>query len=130
MAETEWVSELLSRLRLFAQAHDIHIWFVAHPRKMQADANGDYPPPKGYDISGSAAWYAKADCGITVHRPDRIYGKTSEIHMWKCRHSWIGKEGVAELVFDRNTSQYLPRPIYTYAKEERLAPPKELDAPF
>ena len=130
MAETEWVSELLSRLRLFAQAHDIHIWFVAHPRKMQADANGEYPAPKGYDISGSAAWYAKADCGITVHRPDRVYGKTSEIHLWKCRHSWIGKEGVAELVFDVNTSQYLPRPVYHYSKAEPIEPPKELDAPF
>lgn len=130
LAETEWVSELMSRLRLFAQAHEIHIWFVAHPTKMPRDQNGDYPAPKGYDISGSAAWYAKADCGLTVHRPDRVYGKTSEVHIWKCRHSWIGKEGVAEVVFNKETSQYTAMPKYYYAPADRIEPPKEIDAPF
>ena len=130
MAETEWVSELMTRLRLFAQAHGIHIWFVAHPTKQQKDSSGDYPVPKGYDISGSAAWYAKADCGLSVHRPDRIHGRTSEVHIWKCRHSWIGKEGVAKLVFDKETSQYMPEPMYHYAAPEPIEPPKKIDAPF
>jgi hypothetical protein len=34
---------------------------------MLRGADGSVPPPKGYDISGSAAWFAKADLGITVH---------------------------------------------------------------
>jgi hypothetical protein len=64
------------------------------------------PVPKGYDISGSAAWFAKADLGMSVHRPDPINSPISEVHIWKCRFSWVGKQGVAELFFDPITSRY------------------------
>lgn len=104
VTETEWISEMLTRVRVFAQAHGIHIWFVAHPAKMQRE-NGRVPAPKGYDISGSAAWFAKADCGLTVHRSDPT-SNTSEIIIWKIRFSWIGKQGETRLVFDRVTSRY------------------------
>lgn len=106
VSETEWVSDVLTRLRVFAQAHGIHLWFVAHPTKMMRDANGDIPAPKGYDISGSAAWFAKADVGLTVHRPDPAHSPISEIHIWKCRFSWAGKQGKTELSFDSPTSTY------------------------
>jgi twinkle protein len=99
VAETEWISVMLSQVRLFAQAHGLHIWFVAHPTKMLRGADGSVPPPKGYDISGSAAWFAKADLGITVHRPDPARSPVSEIICWKCRFSWIGKQGQTPLVF-------------------------------
>ena len=94
IAETEWVSDVLTRLRVFAQAHGIHLWFVAHPTKMMRDSNGDIPAPKGYDISGSAAWFAKADVGLTVHRPDPVHSAISKIIVWKCRFSWAGKQGI------------------------------------
>lgn len=106
-SETEWVSTLLSKVRLFAQAHDMHIWFVAHPAKMMRSANGDVPPPKGYDISGSAAWFAKADHGITVHRPDPVRSIISEVHSWKCRFSWLGKQGKADLLYSTLTNTYV-----------------------
>ena len=64
--ETDWVSEMLSALRSFAQAHDIHIWFVAHPTKMMRREDGTIPVPRGYDISGSASFFSKADCGVTI----------------------------------------------------------------
>jgi twinkle protein len=102
--ETEWISDMLTRLRVFAQAHDLHIWFVAHPTKM-AREGGTIPVPKGYDISGSAAWFAKADCGLTVHRPDPS-STLSEIHLWKVRFSWVGKQGQTELDYDRTTTRY------------------------
>jgi twinkle protein len=102
--ETEWISDMLTQLRVFAQAHDIHIWFVAHPTKM-ARENGKIPVPKGYDISGSAAWFAKADCGLTVHRPDPE-STLSEVHLWKVRFQWVGKQGHTSLTYDRATSRY------------------------
>lgn len=106
VSETDWVSDVLTRLRVFAQAHGIHLWFVAHPTKMMRDSSGKVPPPKGYDISGSAAWFAKADCGLTVHRPNPSGSMMSEIHIWKCRFSWVGKQGETELLFDVPTSTY------------------------
>lgn len=108
-SETDWVSSLLTKIRVFAQAHGVHIWFVAHPTKMMRGADGKVPAPKGYDISGSAAWFAKADVGLTVHRPDPVRTVESEIHVWKCRFSWVGKQGVTELDFDMLTSCYRQR---------------------
>ena len=106
ISETDWVSEVLTRLRVFAQAHGIHLWFVAHPTKMMRDATGVVPAPKGYDISGSAAWFAKADVGLTVHRPDPANSPLSQIIVWKCRFSWVGKQGETELQFDVPSSSY------------------------
>lgn len=106
VSETDWVSDVLTRLRVFAQAHGIHLWFVAHPTKMMRDQSGSVPAPKGYDISGSAAWFAKADVGLTVHRPDPSNSPLSQIIIWKCRFSWAGKQGETELSFDVPTSTY------------------------
>ncbi len=106
VAETEWISVMLSKVRLFAQAHGLHVWFVAHPAKMMRNAEGKVPPPKGYDISGSAAWFAKADHGLTVHRPDPTRSVASEVHSWKSRFSWLGKQGQCTLMFSTITSTY------------------------
>ena len=123
--ETDWISDMLTKLRVFAQSHGIHLWFVAHPTKMMRDADGKVPPPKGYDISGSAAWFAKADVGLTVHRP-QPEGTESEVHIWKCRFSWVGQQGKTSLFFDPVTS------TYSNTREdpfEDLTPP-EYDTPF
>ena len=65
MSETEYVSQILGRVRRFADNHGLHIWFVAHPRIMRRDkADGPFPVPTLYDISGSANWANKADIGV------------------------------------------------------------------
>ena len=112
VSETEAISQMLTRCRLFARAHDVHVWFVAHPAKMMRDG-GEFPAPKGYDISGSAAWFAKADLGVTVHRkPDT---NLSEIHCWKVRFKWIGQQGVRDVEYFKSTGQYKEPFQYTGA---------------
>jgi twinkle protein len=106
MSETEWISEMLTRLSVFVKAHDIHLWFVAHPTKMYRNQEGKVPIPKGYDISGSGAWYAKADFGMTVHRPEPDRSTLSEVHIWKCRFEWMGKQGSCQLSYDRASHAY------------------------
>lgn len=107
MPETEWISTMLTRVRLFAQAHGLHIWFVAHPAKMMRNSEGKVPPPMGYDISGSAAWFAKADHGLTLHRPDPMYSSLAQFISWKARFSWLGSQGKTEMVYDKVTSNYV-----------------------
>jgi len=104
--ETDWISEMLTKLRVFAQAHGIHIWFVAHPQKMFRKEDGTVPPPKGYDIAGSASFFSKSDVGLTVHRPNASGSNVSQILVWKCRFSWVGSIGECELEFDKLTSRY------------------------
>ncbi len=120
-SETDWISEMLTKLRVFAQAHSIHIWFVAHPTKMMRRDDGTVPPPKGYDISGSASWFAKADVGLTVHRPNPSYSDISEILVWKCRFSWVGAIGQCSLLFNKLTTTYSSTSEY-YERDKFLAP--------
>lgn len=100
ISETQHVSEVLSKLTAMAKAVDIHIWLVAHPAKMMKGQDGKRSVPSGYDISGSAHFYNKADMGITVHRPDPMMSNDAEVHVWKCRFSWLGKQGIASLVYN------------------------------
>lgn len=104
MAETEYVSELMTKLKQFAVGHEAHVWFIAHPTKLKRDESGRIPPPGGYEISGSAAWYAKADCGLTVHRG--LQDCETEIHLWKVRFKWVGKQGMTMLAYDPETGRY------------------------
>jgi len=120
-SETDWISDMLTNLRVFAQAHGIHIWFVAHPTKMMRKDDGTVPPPKGYDISGSASWFAKADVGLTVHRPNPSTSSISQIMIWKCRFSWVGSIGDVGLSFDKITSRYNSMNTLENS-EEMLAP--------
>ena len=55
--EHQFINHLLTRLVAFARAHDIHIWFVAHPSKMATNADGSTGVPKGMNISGSASFF-------------------------------------------------------------------------
>lgn len=105
-SETEWVSEMLSRVRKFAQAHSIHVFFVAHPTKMPANTDGSMSVPKGNTISGSAAWWAKADMGVTAHRPDPQFSNETEIHVWKSRYAWSGSQGVASVYYNRDATRF------------------------
>ncbi len=100
--EHSGISHMLSKITSFAKAHGIHVWFVAHPQKMYPKEDGTYAVPKGMNISGSAAWFAKADLGITVHRTDECV----EIHCWKSRFKWVGQQGVAALDYNLSTGRY------------------------
>jgi len=101
--EHQGINEMLTRLVTFARAHDVHIWFIAHPAKMITNQDGTTPVPKGMNISGSAAFFAKADLGVTVHLDK---DKNVEIHCWKCRFKWVGTTGTINLDYDIPTGRY------------------------
>lgn len=105
-SETEWISKVLSRLAAFAKANQIHIWFVAHPSKPMKSFGSEPKAPDGYDISGSAHWYNKADVGITVHRHDSEGPGIVEIRCWKCRFAWTGQQGTTKLQWRRDDFTY------------------------
>jgi len=104
MTETEYVSQILGRVKRFAVNHGIHIWFVAHPMKMMREG-GKIPMPGLYEISGSAHWANKADIGLTVHRPNPE-STDVDIHLLKVRHKWVGRPGKVTLEYDRVTGRY------------------------
>lgn len=104
-SETQFVDDVLSSLRLVAQLYGVHIFLIAHPTKMQSDGEGNYSPPKGYHISGSAAFFSKPDFGLTVHR---LPGSGEvKILNWKTRYDWLGKVGEASILYDNTNHVYL-----------------------
>jgi twinkle protein len=100
--ETEAISNMLTKVQKFCKAHDVHVWFVAHPSKINR-SGVDQPRPDGMSISGSMAWWAKTDNGITVHRgEDRFV----EIAVWKCRYRWVGTQGETSLLYNKTSGTY------------------------
>jgi len=97
-SEHQAISKMLTDIVLFCKSHELHAWFVAHPAKQLPDSG----PPKGQHISGSAAWFAKADMGVTVHRA----GNQTEVHVWKSRFKWVGAVGMVELNYHLPTGTY------------------------
>jgi twinkle protein len=111
------ISAMLTKVTTFCKAHGIHCWFVAHPAKVYPKEDGTYPVPKGMSISGSAAWFAKADLGITVHRTD----DDVEVHCWKCRFKWVGKQGVTNLNYDLLSGRYSEQSsVQSYTPDSRI----------
>jgi twinkle protein len=106
MTETEYVSQLLGKVRRFAQHYGVHVWFVAHPAKMPRDSSGSRPVPTLYDISGSANWVNKADIGIVIHRDIDKDPAVTEIQVRKVRFKSVGKIGTVALRWDRVTGRY------------------------
>lgn len=100
-SETAAISTLLTRVQQFAKSSGVHVWFVAHPAKVNRQGM-DLPRPDGMAISGSMSWWAKTDCGITVHRVKH----DTQIAVWKCRYRWVGQTGETLLKYDRSTGTY------------------------
>jgi twinkle protein len=94
--ETDMVSDMLTKVQLFAKQHDILVFFVAHPTK-PIIRDGKKNVITGVDIAKSYAWFSKCDTGITVYRgQDGV-----EIHNWKQRWGWHGKTG--HVIMDYNS---------------------------
>lgn len=122
ISETEWVSDILTKLKVFLMAFDCHVWFVAHPYKLRRGDDGKYAVPGGYEISGSSHWFNKTDFGMTVHRPD-LSSNTSEVHIWKCRYNWVGSVGKAVLNYEPATGCFFD-PVKAWA------PPPPMEKPW
>tara|TARA_R110002020_G_scaffold59388_1_gene161915 strand:- start:3014 stop:4756 length:1743 start_codon:yes stop_codon:yes gene_type:complete len=103
--ETDEISGLLTQVQQWAKSHDAHVFFIAHPTKISPDRRGAKVVVTGHDIAGSAAWFAKADIGITLWR-DPHDEEPPEAHVWKVRWSWIGRHGVCPLKFDRSIGHW------------------------
>lgn len=101
-SEAASINHMLTKVNSFAKTSDVHTWFVAHPAKMFRQGS-ELPIPDGMSISGSMAWWAKADCGLTVHRLETDV----MIKVWKMRWRWIGKLGHITLQYDPPSGTYL-----------------------
>jgi twinkle protein len=106
LQETEYISQALSQIRRFARQHQVHVWLVAHPTKLQKGNDGHYPVPTAYDIAGSAHWRNKADNVLSVWRDVKAADHRVQVHVQKIRFREVGHLGMVELVFDPLTGRF------------------------
>jgi twinkle protein len=104
--ETQYISEALTLIKEFVVKNDIHLFLVAHPKKLMKDPKTkQYPVATMYDISGSAHFFNKTDNGISIHRD--FSNNSVTVYVQKVRFSWLGKLGYSIYGFDTFTRQYL-----------------------
>lgn len=104
-SETQYISEALTLIKEFTLQTDTHVFLIAHPRKLQKDNTGQYPPATMYDISGSAHFFNKTDNGISIFRD---YTKNNvRVYIQKVRFSWLGKIGYCDYNYDTFTRKYI-----------------------
>jgi twinkle protein len=103
-SETQYINDFLTKLTIFKQKYDIHIFLVAHPRKMQKKDNGLYDVPTLYDIAGSANFYNQVDNGITVYR--NFETGFSHVYVQKVKFRHIGEIGEAVFNYNLQNGRY------------------------
>ena len=105
-SETQYISEFLERLRSFAHRRQVLVILAAHPTKMKKDpVSGRFPVPTMYDISGSAAFFNKADFGIAIER-DRTQGVT-RVHVQKVKFRHLGQPGVSSFRYNQYNGRFV-----------------------
>lgn len=96
--ETQYISQFLDKLSMFAKLNDLLIILVAHPTKLDSTSI-----PTLYSISGSANFYNKTDYGFTVHRKideHNLMTNDVEVHWQKIKFKHLGKQGISNLKYN------------------------------
>jgi len=102
--ETNYINKFLTKLTIFKQKYDIHIFLVAHPRKMNKKENGLYEVPTLYDVAGSANFYNQVDNGITVYRDFK--NQLTKVLVQKVKFRHIGELGEAQFKYNLQNGRY------------------------
>jgi twinkle protein len=103
-SETEYTSQVLSKIRSFCRENNVHGFLVAHPTKLQKDPKGNYPVPTLYDIAGSAHFRNKTDYGIVVHRHDLKLNEPT-VYVQKMKFKNFGKIGDLKMCYERKSGR-------------------------
>lgn len=103
--ETQYISNVLTKIKATALKLGIHIFIIAHPAKLQKNLQtGKYEIPTLYSISGSAHFYNKTDNGMTIYR--NYDENTVSVFIQKIRYSWNGQIGEIKYNYNTYTRQY------------------------
>lgn len=98
------IKNMMNDISRFARNYSVHVFLVAHPKKMTELKNGIYKVPNGYDVGDSSHWFNLPDNGMTVYR--NMETKQTELHRWKVRFKYTGQLGTSYFRFILNNSRY------------------------
>ncbi len=107
LTETQYIGELLTRLKAWAVANGVLLILVAHPRKMnRSSQTNTRPEVEMYDINGSAEFLNKADYGFIVVRDET--SNLVRLKVEKVKYKHLGHPGSQPFVYDVVSGRYHP----------------------
>lgn len=106
-SENSWDSHVVSAIKRFAIEHDLLVFLVAHPRKVEMTVEGRKRRITIEDISGTADFGNKADYCFCVDRDDEH--KVVTVFVDKVRGKQYGTKGTkAYFVYNTISGRYYP----------------------
>jgi hypothetical protein len=101
----KYLETLLGDFARFAQDNNIYFTIIAHPRRLEKKADGNYPCPDLFDIADGAMWNNKMDNFLVYHRPFMQVNPDDpacEFHSKKIRRQKVvGKKGLLSFEYHR-----------------------------
>jgi twinkle protein len=108
--EDEHIRDFISSCKRFARMHDVVMWVVAHPTKLQRDNDGTYHAPTAYDIAGASHWHNQSDAVVTVHRD--FDDNSVRVITRKIREQGLyGNIGEATFFYNTSKKIFAPREV-------------------
>lgn len=104
LTETEYVSQIMTKLQKFSKKYNILINLVVHPKKLQKDSSGETAMPDRYDLAGSANFANKSDYIVIVHRD--LYNDEVMIKTEKVKFKNYGTLGTRTIKYDYASGNY------------------------
>jgi twinkle protein len=123
MREDQYLSQALSKVLRFSRTNSIFTAVIAHPKNPQKQADGTYPVPDLYCISGGAMWRNKTDYGVCYHRPD-MGRNILDVSVQKIKQKWMGKVGKRQFDYDLRSGRFKG------TQETEYCLPTEIASPF
>lgn len=128
------INDILSQLTIFAQAHNIHIFLIAHPTKMKKREDGTYECPTLYDVKGSGDFRDQTHNGFAVYRyfPGQDNGVSGyvEVTNLKTKFKHQGEIGeIARFDFDPQNNRYRAKDLPLDRKSLINVRPNQLELP-
>ena len=133
---TDAIDRLLRKCRQFAVRMNIWFCIVAHPRKPTKDPKtGKLPVATLADISGSEAFFNKADYGLSVYRDPSIKGKENitQVYLLKSKNRYVAQMNTCqEFRYDVKSGTFTdidPEQEHTYTQDD-ISPTTEPTVPW
>ena len=125
MSENAWDSHVVGCLRDFAMEHNLLVFLVAHPRKVEMQLDGRKRRITMEDISGTADFGNKADYCFCVDRDDEH--KIVTVSIDKVRRKMYGSKGKqVYFSYKKYCGRYVPCEQDPATKLPKVVSPAEM----
>lgn len=101
------INDFLTDLNILKMRTGLHIFLVAHPKKMTKKKDGDdelYDVPDIYDIAHSSDFANQVDNALTIYR--NMSTGLTDVYTRKIKLKYIGTIGRASFNYDVNSGRY------------------------